>query len=70
MNWEVVKNIEVGKTMRFADLFDRGDEEEILESGSIYIGHDGNGLPMVADFEIVEQAEEIMETLVKITDIY
>ena len=70
MNWQVVKNIEVGKTMRFADLFDRGDEDEILESGSIYIGHDENGLPLVADFEIVEQADEIMDTVVRITDIY
>lgn len=69
MKFEDVITVETGKTYRFGYLFDRGDEEEILESGSIYIG-DENGLPMVAEFEIVEQAEEIMETLVRVTDIY
>lgn len=63
--------IEKGETYIFADLWSgKGDEEEILESGSVWIGDDENDMPIVADFEIVAADENnIIFSTVKVTDI-
>lgn len=42
----------VGETLQFADLWSgSGDETEIFESGSVWIGNDENDMPVVAAFE-------------------
>lgn len=64
--------LEVGEVHRFADLWqsDDGDEEELLESGCCWVGDDKDGMPIIADFEILRKDEEdLLNSLVKITDI-
>lgn len=64
--------LEVGEEIRFADLWqsDDGNEEELLDSGCCWVGDDKDGMPMIADFEILEKDEEnLVQSLVKITDI-
>ena len=66
------KNLEVGEEIRFADLWQSGDgdEEELLESDCVWIANDENDSPVIADFEILQKDEEnLIETLVKVTDI-
>lgn len=64
--------IEVGETYRFADLWSgNGDEAEIFESGAVWIGNDEDDMPIVADFKVIEEDKEnIICSLVKITDIF
>ena len=52
----------VGETLQFADLF---------ESGSVWIGNDENDMPVVAAFDVIEENKDnIIESFVKVTDIY
>lgn len=64
--------IEVGEEIRFADLWqsDDGDEEELLDSGCVWIANDENDAPVIADFEILRKDEDdLLNSLVKVTDI-
>lgn len=69
--------LRVGESIRFADLWqsEQGDVRELLESGCCWVGADEDGLPAVADFEILdelngdEEEEDLVRVLVKITDI-
>lgn len=69
--------LRVGESIRFADLWqsEQGDVNELLESGCCWVGADEDGLPAVADFEILdelngdEEEEDLVRVLVKITDI-
>lgn len=59
--------IEAGKEYFFGQLWDGdGDGEELLESGSIAVYQDGE---YIVDFEILEAAEDILKTRVKVTGI-
>lgn len=47
------------------------DETEIFESGSVWIGNDENDMPVVAAFDVIEENKDnIIESFVKVTDIY
>lgn len=60
------EEILIDKKYYFGQLWDgEGDSEELLESGSISLDNEN-----VVAFEIVEKAENIDETLVKVTEIY
>ena len=66
------KTLKVGEEIRFADLWQSGDgdEEELLDSGCVWIANDENDAPVIADFEILQKDEEnLINTLVKVTDI-
>ncbi len=59
--------IETGKEYFFGQLWDgNGDGEELIESGAIAVYQDGE---FIVDFEIVEPAENILQTVVKVTGI-
>lgn len=59
--------IEVGREYYFGQLWDgNGDGEELLESGSIAVYQDGE---YIVDFEILESAEDILQTRVKVIGI-
>lgn len=50
----------------FGQLWDgNGDGEELLESGAI--SPDGEN---VVSFEVVKKSEDILETVIKVTDMY
>lgn len=60
------REIEVGQEYYFGQLWDgEGDGEELLESGDVSPDEEN-----VVAFEIVENADDPLETLVKVTDIY
>ena len=60
--------IEAGKEYYFGQLWDgNGDGEELLESGAIAVYQDGE--EYIVDFEILESAEDILQTRVKVTGI-
>lgn len=60
--------IEAGKEYYFGQLWDgNGDGEELLESGAIAVYQDGE--EFIVDFEILESAEDILQTRVKVTGI-
>lgn len=60
--------IEAGKEYYFGQLWDgNGDGEELLESGAIAVYQDGE--EYVVDFEILESAEDILQTRVKVIGI-
>lgn len=60
--------IEVGEEYYFGQLWDgNGDGEELLESGAIAVYQDGE--EYVVDFEILESAEDILQTRVKVIGI-
>lgn len=56
--------IEVGKEYFFGQLW---DGEELLESGAIAVYQDGE--EYIVDFEILESAEDILQTRVKVIGI-
>lgn len=59
--------IETGREYYFGQLWDGdGDGEELLESGAIAVYQDGE---YIVDFEILETAEDILQTRVKVTGI-
>lgn len=60
------REIEIGQEYYFGQLWDgEGDGEELLESGTVSPDEEN-----VVAFEIVENADDPLETLVKVTDIY
>ena len=60
--------IETGKTYYFGQLWDGdGDGKELLESGAIAVYQDGT--EYIVDFEVVEPADDILQAVVKVTDI-
>ena len=60
--------IEVGEEYYFGQLWDgNGDGEELIESGAIAVYQDGE--EYIVDFEIIEPAENILQTVVKVTGI-
>lgn len=60
--------IETGKEYFFVQLWDgNGDGEELIESGAIAVYQDGE--EYIVDFEIMESAEDILQTRVKVTGI-
>lgn len=60
--------IEADKEYYFGQLWDgNGDGEELLESGAIAVYQDGE--EYVVDFEILESAEDILQTRVKVIGI-
>ena len=60
------RKIEIGQEYYFGQLWDgEGDGEELLESGAV--SPDGEN---VIAFEVIENADDPLETLVKVTDIY
>lgn len=60
--------IEAGREYYFGQLWDgNGDGEELLESGAIAVYQDGE--EYIVDFEILESAEDILQTRVKVTGI-
>ena len=61
-----IEEIEIGQEYYFGQLWDgEGDGEELMESGAI--SPDGEN---VIAFEVIENADYPLETLVKVTDIY
>ena len=60
--------IEAGREYYFGQLWDgNGDGEELLESGAIAVYQDGE--EYIVDFEILESAEDILQTRVKVIGI-
>ena len=60
------REIEIGQEYYFGQIWDgEGDGEELLESGAV--SPDGEN---VIAFEVIENADDPLETLVKVTDIY
>lgn len=60
--------IEVGEEYYFGQLWDGdGDGEELIESEAIAVYQDGEEL--IIDFEILEPAEDILQTRVKVIGI-
>ena len=60
--------IEADREYFFGQLWDgNGDGEELLESGAIAVYQDGE--EYVVDFEILESAEDILQTRVKVIGI-
>jgi hypothetical protein len=60
--------IEIGKEYYFGQLWDgNGDGEELIESGAIAVYQYGD--EYIVDFEIMEAAEDILQTRVKVTGI-
>ena len=59
--------IEIGEEYYFGQLWDgNGDGEELLESGAIAV-YDGE--EYIVDFEILEPADDILQTRVKVIGI-
>lgn len=61
------REIEIGQEYYFGQIWDgeEGNAEELLESGSV--SPDGEN---VIAFDVIENADDPLETLVKVTDIY
>lgn len=58
--------IAVGEEYYFGQLWDgNGDGEELLESGAVSPDNEN-----IVSFEITKESEDLMQTLVKVTDIY
>lgn len=60
------EEIVINEEYYFGQLWDgNGDGEELLESGAI--SPDGEN---VVSFEVVKKANDILETIVRVTDMY
>lgn len=61
------EEIQVGKNYYFGQIWDgeSGDAEELLKSGTVSPDEEN-----AIEFEIVEKADNPMETVVKIIDLY
>lgn len=60
------REIEIGQEYYFGQLWDgEGDGEELLESGAVSPDDEN-----VVAFEIVKTADDLLQTVVKVTDIY
>lgn len=63
------QEIKIGAELYFGQLWDgNGDGKELLESGSIGIWNEEEEDEVIIDFEVIEPNEDILQTLVKITD--
>lgn len=65
-----IEEIKVGEIYYFGQLVN-GDEdlEELLEDGCVAIYDEEIGEERIVDFEIIENDQNILETLVKVIDI-
>ena len=60
------EEITIGMEIRFAELWDgNGDGEELLQSGAISPDNEN-----VVAFDVAEENSDILNTLVRVTDIY
>ena len=61
------REIEIGQEYYFGQLWDgqSGEANELLESGAVSPDEEN-----VIAFEVIENADNPLETLVKVTDIY
>lgn len=60
------EEIKIGMEVRFAELWDGdGDGRELLDSRSVSPDNEN-----VVSFEIVESDENILDVLVRVTDLY
>lgn len=66
------REFKVGMEVRFAELWDgNGDGEELLSSGAIAVWNEETETDdNIVSFEIIEPSEDILNTLVKVTDLY
>ena len=63
---ETREEITIGMEIRFADIWDgNGDGEELLHSGAISPDNEN-----VISFNVIEENSNILNTIVKVTDIY
>ncbi len=60
------REIKIGEVYKFLEIWDEsGDEEELLKDGTVSPDNEN-----VVAFEIVEENESVLDTLVRVTDIY
>ncbi len=60
------QEIEIGVELYFGQIWDgEGDGEELLQSGAVSPDNEN-----VVAFDIIESANDILNTLIKVTDIY
>lgn len=65
------EELKVGGKYYFGQLCDgNGDVEELLESGAIAIWDAEEEKEIIVSFETIDTDENIMDTFVKVTDIY
>ena len=65
------QEIEIGAELHFGQLWDGNyDGEELLHSGAIAVYDDDADEESVVSFEIVEKSDDILNTVVRVTDIY
>lgn len=64
--------VEIDRTYKFFDLWDgKGDGEEVLRSCAVWVGNDADGMPIIANFEIMEYDPETPEkSMIKVVDIW
>ena len=61
-----IEEIQIGQEYYFGQLWDgEGDGEELLESGAVSPDEKN-----VVAFEIIEKSDDLLETVVKVIDIY
>lgn len=65
-----VEEITVGKEYYFGQLWggEEGEAETVLESGAVAV-YNEDGEEVICDFEILQEDEDILKTIVKVTGI-
>lgn len=57
--------------VRFAELWDGdGDGQELLDSGAIAVWDEETETESIVGFEIAEPDEDVLNVLVRVTDLY
>jgi len=65
------QEIEIGAELYFGQLWDgNGDGEELLNSGEIAVWDEETETDNIVSFEIIEPSEDILNALVRVTDLY
>lgn len=65
------QEIEIGAELYFGQLWDgNGDGEELLNSGEIAVWDEETETDNIVSFEIIEPSEDILNVLVRVTDLY
>lgn len=65
------EEIKIGMEVRFAELWDGdGDGQELLDSGAIAVWDEEAESDIIAAFESIEPNEDVLDTLVRVTDLY
>lgn len=60
------EEIKIGMEVRFAELWDGdGDGKELLESSSVSPDNEN-----IVAFDVIELDEDVLNTLVRVTDVY